>query len=202
MKTLLLILLGWSCTTLAIAQDPYLEIETSRNDYIFYPPNTDFDIYDASGTLVFTEKDLNKDIQIELEGKHTIQLYVSWGDGQNKIEVHDAILNLRTSEKEMNSSATNYSHDWSSTDQPALIKKEFIKNDNGTFDLDMKFEGDIRFTYENGEATISEKGEILPMVGKYVAKTSRGYLKISYQPKSTECWHVFTSEKLQKVHIN
>jgi len=192
MKTVLLILSGCILTTLLMAQDHYLEIKTNRNDYIFYPPNTEFDIYNESGELAFTEKDLTKTTPIELEDKHTIQLSVSWGDGENTIEVQKAILNLRPPEKENDIPEQDYSQEWTSHEQPVVLKKVFDQNEDGTYDFTLEFEADIRFDYKNGEAKIREKGNILPMIGKYVAKTSKGYLKMSYQPKTKEYWYVFT----------
>lgn len=177
----------------SFGQKPYLQIDTDRNDYIVYPPQTDFEVYNTDNQVIFTQADLSEGTELKLKGPHKIKLSVDWGNGENIIDVDNARIRLK---KPTNFTEKvdekKFSTDSWATNQPLVTEKAFILNDDGTYDAHIVFEDNIRFVYRDGEAIISEDGEALRLLGKFVAKTSAGYLKFSYNPSSKEYWYVFT----------
>jgi len=184
-----------------IAQSAFLKIQAYGENYFAYPPDTEFDVIDESKKINFTEKDLSENYQIELEGDFTIKVYTDWGSGVDEFEISQATISLDQAEDYK-------SEDWSSAnnkwfeDQPAVVKKKFKLNNSGEYDAKIEFEGDIQFMYKEGGAVVKEKGEVLALDGNYIAKTSKGYLKLSYNPSNKEYWYVFTKKKgVRKVIV-
>mgnify|MGYP001099693187 CR=1 FL=1 len=176
-----------------IAQSPYLSIRSEGENYYAYPPSTEFDVFDQNEKLIYTEEDLSPNYQIELDGEFLLKVYIDWADGVDEIELQKATLSLN--EPEPYQAEDDDASDRWFPNQPELVDKQFEQNSKGDYNAMLEFEGDIQFRYQDGKASISEKGEELRVDGKYIAKTSLGFLKLSYNPESKEYWYVFTKEK-------
>lgn len=174
------------------AQEPYLKIQAYGDNYFAYPPHTEFDVMNEAGELVFTEKDLNEFEELELKGDYTVKIYTSWGNGEDEFKVDNAMLTLEEPDEKQ--------YDWSKYDrdewfgeQPDILKKSFTENKDGTYDAEIVFQGDIRFEYRNGQGSISENGQSLELKGNYIAHTSAGTLKLSYNPSKKKYYYVFVN---------
>ena len=172
------------------AQEPYLKIQAYGENYFAYPPNTEFDVFDDTGEVVFTEKDLTEFLKLKLKGDYTVKIYTTWGSGEDEFKVDNAVLTLEEPDQKQYD-WLKYDRDEWFGDQPDLLKKSFTENKDGTYDAEIFFQGDIRFEYRNGKGSISEDGKPLELKGKYVAHTSAGTLKLSYNPSQKEYWYVF-----------
>lgn len=179
------------------AQNTSLKIQTGEDAY-YYPSNLEFEVMDKDGNTQFSEKDLTKDEPIILEGVYTIHVYTTWADGKDSFKVNDkASIALAKNKTYVNYKEKDMKP-WHKN-KPKLIDTDFKKN-NGKFDAIIAFENDIYFNYIDGKASITEDGKSLELVGTYVAKTSKGYLKMSYVPETKEFWYVFTDTYKKVVY--
>lgn len=186
----------------AVSQSPYLKIQAYGENYFAYPPDTEFDVFNDDGEVIFSEKDLSANYEIELESEVLLKVYTDWGAGVDKFPLDQARISLAESEKY---DPTEWTDGWSdgwSADQPKVVTKHFSQKKDGSFDARLEFEGDIQFEYKNGTAHFMEKGKKLDFDGKYVAETSQGFLKLSYDPTRKEYWYVFTKDRGKRVYKN
>jgi len=171
-----------------IAQGKSLKIQLDDESY--YPPNLRFEVLDDTGKQVLTEEDLETDKPIILEGHYTITVFTTWADGKDTYKVYDeALITLEVNSSSVSLNKTEQKS-WHN-EQPKVVEKSFnVKN--GQYDAIIEFENDIFFNYIDGKVEITQNGRPLKLLGKYVVKTSEGFLKISYNPKTKEYWYVFT----------
>ena len=179
------------------AQNTSLKIQTGEDAY-YYPSNLEFEVMDKDGNTLFSEKDLIKDKPIILEGDYIINVYTTWADGKDSFKVNDKASIALAKNKTYVNNNENEVKPWHKN-KPKLIDTDFKKN-NGKFDAIIAFENDIYFNYIDGKASITEDGESLELIGTYVAKTSKGYLKMSYVPETKEFWYVFTDTYKKVVY--
>jgi hypothetical protein len=180
------------------AQNVSLKIQ--NDDSYYYPSNLEFEVIDDQGKTVLTQNDLEANKPIVIEGNYTVNVFTTWGTGKDTFKVEDKALisfeeqgNKVNLNKDMNCCSdtyTGYGESWKEN-QPDIINQSFEANSDGYAAI-IEFENDIFFNYLDGEAKITQNGKTLKLVGKYVAKTSEGYLKLSYNPKNKELWYVFT----------
>ncbi|NBC57648.1 MAG: hypothetical protein GVY05_05105 [Bacteroidetes bacterium] len=171
-----------------IAQGKSLKIQL--DDEFYYPPNLKFEVLDDTGKQVLTEEDLDADKPIILEGHYTINVFTTWADGQDSFEVKDEALIALEDNKSYVALNKDDQKSWHKN-KPKVVDKSFQVN-KGQYDAIIAFEKDIFFNYIDGEVEITQNGRPLKLLGKYVAKTSEGFLKMSYNPKNKEYWYVFT----------
>ena len=182
----------------AFAQGITLKIELD-DTFIGYPPDLKFEVLDETGKKVNTEQDLEAEQPIILEGSYTINVFTPWGNGKDTFRVNDETLIALERNKNIVQVTLNKDNKKSwNINKPKVVKKEFQFNNN-QYDAIIEFEEDIFFNFINGEVEITQNGNPLKLLGKYVAKTSEGFLKISYNPKTKEYWYVFTNTYKNKV---
>ena len=129
-------------------------------------------------------------------------MFIDWGDGEDQFDVNKAVISLDLPEKTETGESSGLDRKNWRADHPRVVNKSFTETENGKYNALIEFEGEIQFVYKDGEASVSEKGKQVIIEGKYIAKTSKGYLKLSYNPDSKEYWYVFTDQKGAIVHRN
>ena len=170
------------------AQSTSLKIQT--DDTFYYPPHLEFEVTNDQGKVVLTQNDLTEGNPIVINGNYKINVKTSWGSGKDQLPIDgEALIALEQKEADVSlkTSATKPWHEG----KPKVINTSFKKN-KGRYDAIIAFEDDIFFNHINGEGRITQEGEDLELVGNYVAKTSKGYLNIVYNPLTKEYWYVFT----------
>ncbi len=202
MRLIAIIIATLICQSIT-AQNTSLKIQTE--DSYYYPSNLAFEVIDEKGNTVLTEKDLEVNKPIILEGNYEITIFTTWANGKDTFKVTDeALIALEQNEKWVNiqnkksccSDHTSNNNSWN-VGKPKIIDTDFKAN-NGVYDAIIEFENEIFFNFIDGIAKITEKGKTLELVGNYVAKTSEGFLKMSYNPETKEYWYVFT-DRYNKV---
>jgi hypothetical protein len=196
MRLIAIIITTLICQTI-MAQNTSLKFQT--DDSYYYPSDLAFEVIDENGKTVLTEKDLEVNKPIILEGNYEVTIFTTWANGKDTFKVTDeALIALEQNEKWVNiqnkksccSEATSAENSWN-VGKPKVVNTAFEVN-NGQYDAIIEFENEIFFNFLNGEAKITEKGETLELIGNYVAKTSEGFFKMSYNPETKEYWYVFT----------
>lgn len=185
---LITILMTTLICQLVLAQGQSLKIQLE--DELYYPPNLKFEVLNDSGEQILNEKNLSLEKPIVLEGHYTINVFTTWADGKDTFKVDDEALIALEDNKSIVSLNKTEQKSWDEN-QPKVIGKNFQAN-NDEYDVIIEFENDIFFNYIDGKAEITENGKPLKLLGKYVSKTSEGFLKMSYDPETTEFWYVFT----------
>jgi len=181
--------------SMTIAQNVSLKIQ--NDDTYYYPSNLEFEVINEEGKIVLTQNDLEVNKPVILEGQYTINVFTPWGKGKDSFQIKDkALIAFEKQEQKVNLKYTDANKhggndkSWRKN-QPKVVSKTFEYNTT-TYDAIIAFENDIVFNYIDGKAKITQNGKTLKLVGKYVAKTSEGYLKMSYNPENKEYWYVFT----------
>jgi len=177
-----------------------LSLKIQNDDSYYYPSNLEFEVIDDQGKIILTQNDLEVNKPVVMEGNYTVNVFTTWGTGKDTFKVEDqALISFEEQGRQVNlnkdmnccsDTYTGYGESWKEN-QPDIINQSFEANSDG-YDAIIEFENDIFFNYLDNEAKITQNGKTLKLVGKYVAKTSEGYLKLSYNPKNKELWYVFT----------
>ena len=177
-------------------------LKVQADDTYYYPPNLKFEVMNDKGETLFTEENLSQDNPIQLEGNYKVTIYTTWGDGEDTFDVNESLEIALEENKSYDcsncstgssySKSCEYSYDKWCDKKVELVDADFEKSNQYGFNTIIEFENDIFFNYIDGDVTITQNGKELELVGKYVAKTSEGYLKISYNPDSKKYWYVFT----------
>ena len=173
--------------TMINAQNVSLKIQ--NDDSYYYPSNLEFEVLDKNESVIFTQDDLEIDKPLILEGDYTINVFTPWADGIDAFKVENkALVALEKNDSKVEIS--KHSNSWKKN-QPKIINKSYTEHD-GRFDAVFEFENNIYFQYQDGQVKITQYGKTLKLLGKYIAKTTEGYLKLSYNPENKELWYVFT----------
>ena len=173
---------------LLLAQGNSLKIQT--DDTFYYPPNLKFEVSNDQGKVILTQNDLTEGNPIILDGDYMITVFTSWGSGKDQLKV-DGEASVALEQKEADVSLKKSQTKSWYEGKPKVIITSFKKNGE-QYDAIIAFENNIFFNYIDDQVKITQDGEELELVGNYVAKTSKGYLKISYNPLTKEYWYVFT----------
>lgn len=183
-----------------------ISLKIQNEDTYFYPSNLSFEVLDKNENLLFTQNDLKLNKPIKLEGPYTINVFTEWGDGKDTFKVDNKTLIAFEKQGYSSKNSKNRNQHISKhsgvdkfwrESQPNVVSITF-ENNNNTYDATIEFENDIFFNYIDGKVKITQNGKTLELLGNYVAKTSEGYLKISYNSKNKEYWYVFT-DTFEKV---
>ncbi len=197
MRLIAIIFVTFICQMIS-AQNVSLKIQ--NDDAYYYPSNLEFEVINDEGKTVLTQNDLEVNQPIILEGQYTINVFTPWGNGKDSFQVKDEALiafeeqdckvDLKKNDCYCSENYSKYNNFWKEN-QPKVVSTTFEYNTT-TYDAIIAFENDIFFNYIDGKAKITQNGKTLELLGNYVAKTSEGYLKMSYNPENKEYWYVFT----------
>ncbi|AXG71694.1 hypothetical protein KORDIASMS9_03951 [Kordia sp. SMS9] len=194
----------------------YLKIELNEQEYISYPPKTDFLAKDVDGKVILNPSTLEKLKVYAIEKPITLYVFPSWRDEPDVYTLKSGTLYMKKTDRDYTKVAKKQKHSPSndhfsrptdgSEQQKAskrmtsngvyLVGKRFYDYDakNG-YDVSLEFSNDVVFTYKNGFVNAWQYGEELVIENKYLVKTEQGTLKISYNPKTKKVWWVFDKDK-------
>ncbi|APY09328.1 hypothetical protein BWZ20_13895 [Winogradskyella sp. J14-2] len=190
---------------LGLAQSNYLKITRSHteNDFIKYPPGTEFQLKDENDSVVFSNT--SKEKSFNINKPYTLVVNPPYKTSSNtyylkkgKVEIKSNIAYYDT-QKEHNKTKKKkedygmYNYDAKDFTKSLSMKKTMTpstlnpKMYNATFE----FNNGIVATYNDGEMTATLNDENLKIQGYYVIYSKDGIIKLSFRPKTGETWWVF-----------
>ena len=182
MKTTATILL-LIISKIVLGTNPYLRIITSNED-ISYPPNTKFELYDSSNTIIASDKTLKG--KFEITGNCKLVIYPYWKDSQDIYYLNSGTIRMETSDQYMQAfNKPTYSN-------PVYFTKTIRKSaKSNAYNLTLKGSNGLEFKYVDGIGIATYREKELKISGKYVIDCQEGTLKVSFNPQTKETWWVF-----------
>jgi hypothetical protein len=171
-----------------------LKIEMEDRNTIIYPPNSKFEVRNQSGDLLYDQNDLKEGSVINIRKGEEITVFTKWADGKDVFNPKSANISLSENEKV----ETKDIPFWE-VGRPDIVSEMYSKSGSGEYNAEIEFEGNIKFIYENGNAEITENGKDLELLGKYIANTSQGMLKLSYEAEKKKLYYVFTDDSADSL---
>lgn len=217
MKTIVFTLIGILCaatTTFANEVDyTYLKIRMADESEINYPPGTGFIVEDEDGKTVLSPKELEEKEIYEVKEPITLYVFVYWKDEPDVFEMSDGKLILGRTERTFSNNAltkkgskaqdhyarpsdrgtVNKYGGWTGNSNGlTLDAPRFFDYDTETgYDASLEFSDGTIFYYRDGKVNAWKNGAALEIDGKYMIKTNKGTIKLSYNPETMKIWWVF-----------
>lgn len=173
-------------SNILIGNNTYLRIITT-NDDVSYPPNTRFELFDSTNTLIASDKTFEG--QFEINGNYKLVIYPNWKENQDIYHLNSGILRMETNTEYMQAISKQ---DHSS--QVIFTKTIYKSEKNNEFNLTLSGSNGLEFKYIDGISTATYHQEDLKIIGKYVIECQEGKLKVSFNSKTKETWWVFQKD--------
>ncbi|WP_435579471.1 hypothetical protein [Gilvibacter sp.] len=189
MKFILTIILVLSAL-LAQAQDKYLTIVRSDKafDQVTYPPNTRFELKDAQGQIVFSDKSLMGNF--EITEVYELSVYPNYKDEPDHFTLKTGQLQLNKAERLR---VSRSSSDWGYMSSGVTVEKSLkpSQRNYGLQNVTLNFSNGVEFTYTDGDYKAVLNGKELEIKGKYLIYSPLGIHKVSFNPQNGKVYWVF-----------
>ncbi|WP_435413136.1 hypothetical protein [Psychroserpens mesophilus] len=201
--TSLVILILLLISYFAEAQNTYLKITLSdqKNDYVSFPPNTKFELFDATDTKVYSNSD--RIDMYKIDTMHTLVVYPSWKDTTDtfkitngKVEQVDNSAYFKALSEHSKNQTNNYgaySYDETQFTNGLTMKKIIYPSavNPELYNATFEFNNGISASYLDGKFVATLNNKQLQVEGHYLIYSNYGLIKLSFRPSNGETWWVF-----------
>lgn len=170
------------------AQKTYVKI-TKDNHVSYYPPGTQFELKNPHGYIILKYSETPR-VQ-EIDGEYKLILSPNWKKGKE-------VIKLSKGDKVELALTSSFG---STEDQQNIllntlgikVQKEVTdsKKYKGKKNLRLELDNGILFVYEDGEYYAKLDNKYIDIRNKYVIKTKKGTLRVSFNPNTGKVWWVF-----------
>lgn len=170
------------------AQKTYVKI-TKDNKVIYYPPGTQFDLKNPHGYIILKYSETPR--VEEIDGDYKMIISPNWKEGKDiiKLSEGDKVELALTKDfgKDNNQKTVLLNNTRIKVQKEVTDSKKF----EGKKNLRLELDNGILFVYEDGEYYAKLDNKYIDIQNKYVIKTKKGILRVSFNPNNGVTWWVF-----------
>ncbi len=170
------------------AQKTYLKI-TQNEQSTFYPPGTQFELKNPNGYIVLKYSETPREEHID--GNYQLIVSPTWKKEKDifKLTLGDKVELVRTGSFSLGKEYKKGVFPLSS------VKAEKTITDSQTLaskkNLRLTLDNGLLFVYEDGNYYAKLDSEYIDIQNKYVIKTQKGILRVSFNPDNGVTWWFF-----------
>lgn len=170
------------------AQKTYLKI-TKDGHPTYYPPGTKFDLKNPHGYIILKYSETPRVEHID--GNYKLIVSPNWKDEKDifRLTDGDKVELVPTKDFGKNENSKNVLLN----NMNIKVQKEVTDSEKyeGKKNLRLELDNGILFVYEDGEYYAKLDNKYIDIQHKYVIKTNKGILRVSFNPNNGVTWWVF-----------